>query len=250
MPTHKNHRGFTLMEVMIGVFLSTVLMTGILQLMSGSVAAYRLQLSQSQMEESSRYARDVLMTHITGAGYHPEPWLEGQNLSALTDEALNGISVRGDQLGLQRLSRVNCYGNENPITDSEGQPEFYLLQTRFRVNASFNLAMTCRYGPDTSSLITQINNFGLVEDVETMQVLYAEDQNGDFIPDHWVTAQSWQKENNIQGLKVALLFSNRQAFTEATEATVTLLDETTTLPADGHLRKISSLTAAIRGRLR
>lgn len=250
MPKHGNGHGFTLMEVMIGVFLSTVLMTGIVQLMSGSVAAYRLQLSQSQMEESSRYARDVLLTHITQAGYQPKPWLDGLNFPALTDETLDDSSSRGDQLGLQRLSQVNCYGNENPVTDSEGQPAFYLQQTRFRVNTSFNLAMTCRYGPDASSLTTQMNNFGLVEGVEALQILYAEDQNGDFVADRWVTAQSWQHESNVRALKVVLLFSSQQAFTRSRESTVTLLDQTITYPADGHLRKISTLTSDIRGRFR
>ena len=58
----RTQRGFSLMEVLIGVFLSTVLMSGIIQLMGGSVSAYRLQLNQSQVEESFRYARDVLNT--------------------------------------------------------------------------------------------------------------------------------------------------------------------------------------------
>ncbi len=56
MGVFRTHHGFSLMEVMIGVSLSTLLMTGIVQLLSGSVLAYRLQLSQSQLEESGRYA--------------------------------------------------------------------------------------------------------------------------------------------------------------------------------------------------
>ena len=167
VPALKNYRGFSLMEIMIAVFLSTILTTGVVQLVSGSVSAYRLQLSQSQLEESSRYARDVLITHIAQAGYQSEPWQNPPVLPALTDESLNGVLLKGDQLGLQRRSNLNCYGTENPIKDSDGQAEFYLLQVRFRVNNGNNLAITCRYGPDASRLITQINNFGLIEDVES-----------------------------------------------------------------------------------
>ena len=87
MPGIRRHRGFTLMEVMIGVFLSTVLISGIVQLLSGSVSAYRLQLSQSQLEESGRYARDVLITHIAQAGFQPEPWQNLPGFPALTDES-------------------------------------------------------------------------------------------------------------------------------------------------------------------
>lgn len=242
--------GFSLMEVMIGVFLSTLLMTGIVQLLSGGVSAYRLQLSQSQLEESGRFARDVLMSHISQAGYQHEPWRHSSELAALTDETVDGSLFRGDQLGLQRWSMQNCYGNENPVRDGSGQPKFYLLQSRFRVNASNNLALTCRYGPDASSLKTQIRNYGLIEEVESMQVLFAEDRNGDDIADRWVTAQAWQREGNIKAVKVALLLSTPQAFDQAISEQITLLDKTITPPADGRLRRISSLTAAIRGRLR
>ena len=243
-------RGFSLMEVLIGVFLSTVLMSGIIQLMSGSVSAYRLQLNQSQVEESFRYARDVLSTHITQAGFQPEPWQNQSGFKALTNESLNGVSSAADQLGLQRWSRYNCYGNENPVMDGDGQPAFYLLQTRFKINSANNLAITCRYGPDVSGLQTQMNNFGLIEDVESMQVLYAEDRDGDEIADGWVTAQTWLKESNIRAVKVALLLSTKQAFDQAASTQITVLDETISPPADGHLRRIRPLITAIRGRLR
>lgn len=250
MPIFDTHRGFTLIEVMIGVALSTVLMAGIVQLLSGSVSAYRLQLGQSQLEESARYARDVLITHIAQAGFQPEPWKDLSGFQAVTGESLEGGSTATDQLGLQRWSRNNCYGNENPVTDIDGQPAFYLLQVRFKINSTNNLAMTCRYGPDIARLKTQMNNFGLVEDVESMQVLYAEDRNGDDIAETWVSAQSWLEESNIRAVKVALLLSTKHAFGQAVSRQITLLDESITTPADGHLRRVKSLTTAIRGRLK
>ena len=249
MPAFRNCHGFSLMEVMIAVFLSTILTTGVVQLVSGSVSAYRLQLSQSHLAESSRYARDVLITHISQAGYQPNPWESALALPALTDESLNGVSPKGDQLGLQRWSDRNCYGNENTVTGDDGRPEFFLLQVRLRVSNGKNLAITCRYGPDTTGLVTQINNFGLIEDVESMQVLYAEDQDGDDIADRWVTAQAWQQENNIRAVKIGLMLATRQAFAEGVRSQVTLLDESILTPADGHLRRVTTITTAIRGRL-
>jgi len=250
MPGIRGQRGFTLMEVMIGMFLSTILISGIVALLSGSVSAYRLQISQSQLEESGRYARDVLITHIAQAGFQAEPWLDQTVYPALTGENRDSGSSAADQLGLQRWSRQNCYGNENPVMDVDGQPAFFLLQTRFSVNSSNNLAITCRYGPNASQLQTQMNNFGLIEDVESMQVLYAEDRNGDDIADGWVRAQTWLQESNIRAIKVALLLSTRQAFDQTTSTQITLLDESISTPADGHLRSVKVLTSAIRGRLR
>lgn len=236
------------MEVMIGMFLSTVLISGIVSLLGGSVSAYRLQLSQSQLEESGRYARDVLITHITPAGFQPDPWQDQTVLPALTDESLDSGSFASDQLGLQRWSRYNCFGNENTDLGVDGQPAFYLLQSRFGVNGSNNLAITCRYGPDASQLQTQMNNFGLIEGVESMQVLYAEDRDGDDIADGWVRAQSWLQESNVRAIRVAFLLSTRQAFDQSASTQFTLLDESISTPADGHLRSVKTLTSAIRGR--
>jgi len=248
MQTHRMQAGFSLMEVMIAVSLSTLLMSAVIQLLSGSVSAYRLQLSQSQLEQSSRYARDVIVSHISQAGYQPEPWLDQPPLPALTVESIDGGQIPGDQLGLQRWSRRNCHGNENPVGGKDGNPRFYLLQVRLRVNGSQNLALTCRYGPDASRLKTQINNMGLIEDVESMQVLYAEDRNDDDIADGWVKAREWQLEGNIRAVKVALLLATEQVFDQPVSKLVTLLDETIATPADGHLRKTSVMTTAIRGR--
>ncbi len=237
------------MEILISILLSSLLISAIGQLLAASVAAYRLQLSLGQLEESGRYARDVLTRHISQAGYRPQPWENPFQLPALTTETLDGSATSSDQLGLQRRSSQNCYGRENPIRDSTGQAAFYLLQVRFQINTSNNLAITCRYGPDATQLTTQINNFGLIEDVESMQILFAEDRDGDNIADSWVTGQAWQQERNIRAVKVALLLATKQAFDQTANGQITLLDETVNPPADGRLRRVSLLTTAIRGRL-
>lgn len=238
------------MEVMIGMFLSTILISGVIALLSGSTSAYRLLLSQGQLEESGRFAREVLISHISQAGFQPEPWLHLAGFSALTDESLDSGSSTADQLGLQRWSRSNCYDNDNPVKDADGQPAFFLLQARFSVNDANNLAITCRYGAEVSQLVTQINNFGLVEDVENMQILYAEDRDDDDIADGWVKAQAWTRESNIRAIKVAILISTDHPFDMAAATQFTLLDEPVITTADGHLRSVKLLTSAIRGRLK
>ena len=249
MPAPHHSAGFTLLEMLIAVFLSTLLTTSVLQLLTASTSTYRLQLNQSQIQESSHFARDVLVSHISQAGFQAEPWNGLPTLAAVSADSAENSSSNGDQLGLQRMSRQNCYGNDNSVLDTNAQPAFWLLQVRFKVTATNNLAMTCRYGADATQLTTQINNYGLVEDVESMQVLYAQDNDDDRIPDSWVHAQHWQSEQQIRAIKVALLLASKQPFDQSSNRQYTLLDETIDANRDGKLRKTSSITTAIRGRL-
>ena len=249
MPSPAPSRGFSLLELLIGMFLTALLVTAVTSLLGNSVSAYRQQLSQGQLEASSRFAREILDSHISQAGFNPRPWQNPAGLAALTSESANRGVQRGDQLGLQRWSDHNCYGNQNPVMDADGKPEFHVLQARFEVTPANNLAMTCRYGPDITQLTTQVNNFGLVENVESMQVLYAQDRDGDGVADGWVRAGDWQQESRVLAVKIALLFASVRAFSRAESEVVTLLDESITTPADGHLRVVSTLTTAIRGRL-
>ncbi len=83
-----------------------------------------------------------------------------------------------------------------------------------------------------------------------MQVLFAEDRDGDDIADAWVAGQAWLQERNIKAVKVALLLSTQQPFDQTTNQALTLLDETVIPPADGRLRRVNTLFAAIRGRLK
>lgn len=242
-------KGVSLLELLIGMFLSALLIAGVTSLLGNSVSSYRQQLSLGQMEESSRFALQTLKSHISQAGYQPRPWQTATGLEAVTGESANGGALPGDTLGLQRWSKRNCYGNENPVRDGAGNPEFHLLQIRFRVTRANNLAMTCRYGPHTTQLTTQVNNLGLVGSVESMQVLYAEDRNDDGVADGWVPAGDWKLERHVLAVKLALLFKSDRAIRRAATKTITLLDESVTPPPDGHLRSVSILTTAIRGRL-
>lgn len=248
MRRREPERGFSLLELLLAMLLGAVLISGATALMGGSAASYRLQLARGQMEESGQFARETLAAHITQAGYHPRPWQA--NVAAVTSASVQGATIAGDRLGLQRRSPHNCYGNENPARDANGQPSFYLLQTVFRVNAGSNLVMTCRYGPDAAQLTTQINSLGLVEHVESMQVQYAEDRDGDTVADGWVPAGTWADESRLLAIRVALLLASPSASYESDARPITLLDETFAAPADGRLRKVAILTAAIRGRLK
>lgn len=97
----------------------------------------------------------------------------------------------------------------------------------------------------------------LVEGVESMQVLYGIDTNGDREVDRdssgnpvYVSAEDVPNWQQVISVKVALLMSSEdQVRTEADTATYDLLGVTVKPPADRRLRRVLTSTVALRNRL-
>jgi len=65
--------GFTLVEIMIALALSTVLLSGVVQVYSNSKQTYRMTENVARMQENSRFAMDILTKEIRMAGFSPCP---------------------------------------------------------------------------------------------------------------------------------------------------------------------------------
>jgi type IV pilus assembly protein PilW len=61
--------GFTLVELMIAMTISTVLLGGVIEVFLASKQAYRLQESQARMQENARFIFAILSNSIRQAGY-------------------------------------------------------------------------------------------------------------------------------------------------------------------------------------
>jgi type II secretory pathway component PulJ len=201
-------RGIGLTDVLIAISLTSFLLVSVVQLVLAASGSYRLQKNLGGLQQDARFAFDSLRDEITQAGYRPQPWLTEQHIPALSPDTQESYNGYGDRLGLRFWSDRNCYGSPNPETDGDGRAEFHLRESRYQVNTQGNLAWTCRYGADTDSLITQVNGFGLVESVESFQLLFAEDQDGDGNADHWVNAAQWQEERSVIAVQVGLLLAS------------------------------------------
>ncbi|NIP18063.1 MAG: hypothetical protein GWM87_07815, partial [Xanthomonadales bacterium] len=192
---------------------------------------------------------DSIAREVRQAGYEPRPWIETAGLAAIHPDSANGGTAPGDRIALQRHTDRNCHDNANPVTDPDGHPLHYLMVTSFRISGSGNLAMTCSYGPDTGNLVTQINGLGLVQNAEALQVLYAQDSDGDFLADRWVEAGGWQHERTVQAVRIALLLASPDRVVDGQQQHFSLLGASFDSPPDGRLRRVSTATIAIRGRL-
>ncbi|HEC15554.1 MAG TPA: hypothetical protein ENI99_03135 [Sedimenticola sp.] len=69
MRGNRFERGLTLVELMIGITLSLLLLTGTISIFMGSKQTFRLQEDLARVQESLRYAVSRMITDISPAGY-------------------------------------------------------------------------------------------------------------------------------------------------------------------------------------
>jgi type IV pilus assembly protein PilW len=80
MKGHTHCRGFSLVELMIALVITLILLAGIGQIFLSSKKSYTIQSSLSRIQESGRYAMDVLTQDLRRAGY----WGGNADITAIT----------------------------------------------------------------------------------------------------------------------------------------------------------------------
>jgi prepilin-type N-terminal cleavage/methylation domain-containing protein len=240
--------GFTLLELLLAVALASLLTLGLVQIVTASSSAGRLQRNQAQIEDHARFAIAVLSRAIREAGYRPEPWNDAYSRAALSAGNANDVTASGDRLALRAWSDVNCFGVRNPESDDDGHPRFFIRESVFDLTATGSLARLCRYGPSEDQMVTQVQRQGLVPGVESFQLRYGEDADDDGNVDRWVAADHWQDPQRIKGMKLALLLASENAVTEPVRSLHRVLDVVVTSRPDGKLRRVIEFSVALRGR--
>lgn len=240
--------GMSLLEMMIALTLSALLLVGLVQIASAAASSTRLQRNQAHLQENARLVITVISRFVREAGYSPEPWDPGRELSGLSDGNADSVTGKSDRLAVKSWSDLNCFDNRNPELNALGQPAFYIRDVVFDLNSTSGLTWQCRYGPSEAEMVTQIRRQGLVQNVDSFQVLYGEDSDDDGLVDRWVKAGQWDTPGRILGMKFGLLLSSVDKVTEKESHQFQVLDAVLKKPADGRLRRVFEFAAAIRSR--
>ena len=98
-------------------------------------------------------------------------------------------------------------------------------------------------------MVTQVNRQGLVPGVESFQVLFGEDGDGDGNVDRWVNAGHWSDESQIMGIRAGLLMAGPDSVREPAARTYGVLDAALRTKRDGKLRELIEFALPIRGRV-
>jgi type IV pilus assembly protein PilW len=241
-------RGVSLLELLMAMLIGAILLIGLAQVVAAARSSFLLQESMAELQEGGRFAIDNLAAVLRHAAYTPEPWQGAGEPVGLTSETRDAVSSKGDRLAMHTWSERNCYGGDNTVTDANGRPRFYLMESILTLSSSGNLAFTCRYGPSASAFVTQVLNQGLLENLEALQALYAEDLDNDGQADRWVKGGQWLDQSRISGLQIAVLIRSDQVVTDGASRSYTVLDKVINAPADGKLRRVFTYSQALRGR--
>jgi type IV pilus assembly protein PilW len=240
----------TLIELLVATALAALLILGLVTIVSATSAASLLQRNQAEIHDNARYGLEFMASSVRQAGFSPQPWDEAYSTVALTAETADGVTGSSDRLGVRAWSDRNCFDNRNPDLDPDGNPLFYIRESEFDLTGDKHLAHRCSYGPSSGELTTQIARQGLVRGIESFQVLYGEDADGDGNIERWVAAGEWTDPAHILGLRIGLLAASEDNPAEPVAREFQVLDVTESRPPDGRLRRVFSVAVAIRGRTR
>jgi type IV pilus assembly protein PilW len=246
----KSHRfaGMTLLELMIALTLGALLLLGLVQITSAASSSTRLQRNQAQLQENARLALSLLGRHVREAGFDPSPWEGEKPELGLGAESSDNGSNGSDRIVTRAWSDLNCFDNRNPELDASGQPAFYVRESAFELNSSRGLTWQCRFGPSLTELVTQVRRQGLIENVDSFQVLYGEGSNGEGTIKQWVNAGDWASPGDILGIKVGLLLGSSDHVLEQKPRTFEVLDSIHHFHTDGFLRRVFQFSVAIRNK--
>jgi len=242
------NQGMSLLELLVAMLIGAILLVGLVQIVAAARSSFLLQEGMAEVQESGRFAIDSVAGVLRQAAFTAEPWQGAVDQVGLTSETRDAVSSKGDRLAMRTWSEHNCYGAANTATDASGHPMFYLMESILTLSSSGNLAYTCRYGPTAKQFVTQVLNQGLLENLEALQALYAEDLDNDGQADRWVRGGQWLDQSHISGLQIAVLVRSDQVVTDGASRSYTVLDKVINAPADGRLRRVFTYSQAFRGR--
>lgn len=301
----RQHKGLTLVELLVALAISLVIVIAAAALFLGSSRSRDTQDGASQLQDNARFATEVITRNIQQAGYQNYIWnstgaiarrevspsADGQpdirgynNAPGGSFSGFGGTSwghnkpstrVNNSDVLVTRFQGAGAASGDGSIIDCRGAPQ---AETAVGVDRAFSVfevyesstgepELGCRYQGSTQVV-------PIVRGVESLQVLYGVDTNGDSIADSWKNANEvdngctgvacvakWQQVRVVR-VGMVLRSPTAVAVSSATgTSTVAPLganfsqgiaaapDTLTVNNTDGRLRKVVTFTVNIRNTL-
>jgi type IV pilus assembly protein PilW len=256
----RRRAGFTLVELMVALVIGLVLTLVVAQLFLGSRRTFATTDDVSRMQESMRFAGQILTRTAHQAGFRTSPNTKSEFIFAAPNLMLDGTEGAGplpDSLTVRYQGNgaagvnddrvvVNCRGEHIlPGVMSENR---FTIENVPKVDAGVTVqvpSLVCR--TDTDGFAGQ---YVVVSDVDNMKILYGEDTNADGSADRIDAKDSLVNINNVVALRIAMLFRSPNTATTTAVNTSTYTLNGKPIPAfnDTRARRDAVFTVGVRNR--
>lgn len=303
--------GLTLIELMVALAISLLIVIAAASFFLNSSKTRETQEAASLLQDNARYATEILTKSIEQAGYQNYAWgssgasvrrevvapsdgepdIRGYNNSAAGTSLNNGshnsstnrvnhsdtliIRYQGSGASPGDGSMIDCRGEPQPESSNLNDRAYSIFEVR-RDSATSEPELRCKYYNSATSVFSAEK---IVRGVETFQVMYGVDTDGDSFVDKWLNAAQvnpggdttalvdWAK---VKSVRVGMVLRSPTRVADAVPTTLTLSplggnfasganDEfvgVTTTPtegqfssSDGRLRKVVTFTVNLRNPL-
>lgn len=173
--TRPGQAGFSLVEMLVAMALGLLILLAIASIYVGSRQTFRMQDDNARLQETGRYALEVLGRSIRQAGFWNMPISPVATATAFGGTAItgtNGAAGAADTLTVQ-------YDGLTGDRDCEGNAlaANAVVQDAYRLN---NSELQCDGNADGT-----VDHQALVSDIEDVQILYGIDTNNDQSADQY-----------------------------------------------------------------
>lgn len=237
-PRIRREAGISLIELMIALSIGLLLTVTVSAILSGSLQIFRVQGESARIQEAGRFLMDTLGRQITQAGYvaistdYTDPKLQfiGTPISGEDGVVAQRVSERksgSDYLAVSFDAGTDCQGNA--VAGGTVQNEFYL---------NTNEELVCASGGGTSEV--------LADGVESFQVLYGIDTNGDYSVERYIAQPTdWTQ---VRTVRVCAVLRARSTGTSPVAQTYQDCSGVTQTAPDTRLRRVLGATFQLRNR--
>ncbi len=221
MNANSRSRGFTLIELMITLVITTVLILGSLTFLVSARKSNQVQAALSGLNASGRFSLEQISRDIRMSGYRESDWTLGALESVVT--AVNGDSVDGgDSLTLVYEGPRDC--------------AFAVAPARLVTNVY-----------QVVDGVLQCNGQSVTNGVEEMQIYFGEDTDANLVANRWMSP-------GAAGLDMARVVSVRIHLLASTDGTALnpgaqayhFNNAEQQAVDDGQIRREYSVTVALR----
>lgn len=303
IPFRYAQQGLTLVELMVSLVLASLVTLAAVALYTVGLSSYRTVDAGQELQDSGRFALEVIGQAARQAGYqnYPEgyglrwdatykttatlyPTIRGANnakVASVTNMDDDGASGNGGYNSSDTLA-LRFHGSSNPVdrtkpdgsmVDCQGIAQTAPLLPNDAADVAVSLfwlkadstsepSLQCISRGDPTSPLPTRNSQPIVRGIETFQVMYGIDTDGDTMPNRWIGAQDVVDWTLVTAVRVGFVLRGAPGSNQGSSATADdnklypLGKEFTgtstdaglvfTAPNDGRLRRAFAATYTLR----